>query len=71
LTTHLAFLFLDDILIFQDYAIETPFETLLSSEGQRLYEVQIKFAKDTPVAAVNFVLKVVALNYQIASISII
>ncbi|KAL6615931.1 hypothetical protein ACP70R_038201 [Stipagrostis hirtigluma subsp. patula] len=41
----------------KDYAIETPLEILSSSEGRTLYEVQIKFDKDTPVAAINFVLK--------------
>jgi len=39
----------------KDYAIETPLETLPNSEGR--YEVQIKFDKDTPIAAINFVLK--------------
>jgi len=53
-------------LKFQDYAIETPLETLPNSEGR--YEVQIKFDKDTPIAAINFVLKVLAFNYCIASI---
>jgi len=48
-------------LKFQDYAIETPLETLPNSEGR--YEVQIKFDKDTPIAAINFVLKVLAFNY--------
>ena len=51
---------------FQDYAIETPLEILPNSEGW--YEVQIKFDKDTPIAAINFVLKVLAFNYCIASI---
>ncbi|GJN17880.1 hypothetical protein PR202_gb04986 [Eleusine coracana subsp. coracana] len=41
----------------KDYAIETPLEILPASEGCMLYEVQINFPKDTPVAAVNFVLK--------------
>ena len=48
-------------LKFQDYAIETPLEILPNSEGW--YEVQIKFDKDTPIAAINFVLKVLAFNY--------
>ncbi|CAO1945770.1 unnamed protein product [Urochloa humidicola] len=39
----------------KDYAIETPLEILPNSEGR--YEVQIKFDKDTPIAAINFVLK--------------
>ncbi|RLM92586.1 alpha-amylase 3, chloroplastic [Panicum miliaceum] len=39
----------------KDYAMETPLEILPNSEGR--YEVQIKFDKDTPVAAINFVLK--------------
>jgi hypothetical protein len=50
-------------LKFQDYAIETPLEILPNSEGR--YEVQIKFDMDTPVAAINFVLKVLAFNYCI------
>ncbi|TVU35324.1 hypothetical protein EJB05_17209, partial [Eragrostis curvula] len=41
----------------KDYAVETPLEILPNSEGRMLYEVKIKFAKDTPIAAVNFVLK--------------
>ncbi|KAF8696223.1 hypothetical protein HU200_037124 [Digitaria exilis] len=39
----------------KDYAIETPLEILPNSEGR--YEVQIKFDKDTLIAAINFVLK--------------
>ncbi|KAL6840555.1 hypothetical protein ACP4OV_030365 [Aristida adscensionis] len=41
----------------KDYAIETPLEIVSNSEGQMLYEVQVKFDKDTPIAAINFVLK--------------
>ncbi|XP_062206689.1 alpha-amylase 3, chloroplastic-like [Phragmites australis] len=41
----------------KDYAIETPLEILPNLEGQMLCEVQIKFDKDTPIAAINFVLK--------------
>lgn len=54
---------------FQDYAIETPLEMLPNSEGR--YEVQIKFDKDTPIAAINFVLKVLPfqlMQYCIAAI---
>jgi hypothetical protein len=53
-------------LNFQDYAIETPLEILPNSEGQPLYEMQIKFDKDIPIAAVNFVLKVSTLHHCIA-----
>ncbi|VAH62518.1 unnamed protein product [Triticum turgidum subsp. durum] len=41
----------------QDSAIETPLETSPNSEGHILHEVQIKFDKDTPIAAIYFVLK--------------
>ncbi|VAH62515.1 unnamed protein product [Triticum turgidum subsp. durum] len=41
----------------KDSAIETPLETSPNSEGHILHEVQIKFDKDTPIAAIYFVLK--------------
>jgi hypothetical protein len=54
----LGFQTLNNIWNFQDTAIETPLAISHSSEGCALHEVEIKFDKDTPIAVINFVLKV-------------
>ncbi|KAL5722614.1 Alpha-amylase A type-3 [Ranunculus cassubicifolius] len=42
----------------KDYAIETPLKKISSSEDEKqLHEVQIDFRCDSPIAAINFVLK--------------
>ncbi|KAL2484604.1 Alpha-amylase 3 [Abeliophyllum distichum] len=41
----------------KDYAIETPLEKSLASEGESIYEVKIDFNTNSSIAAINFVLK--------------
>lgn len=46
------------LIIFQDYAIETPLEiSSASTGGETFYEVKIDVNTSSSIAAINFVLK--------------